>query len=205
MIAVLRKTMIQNGHLEKLVQIALSMGASDAKAILSSSILVEDNLAELCVEPRCSNYGLSPSCPPHVSGPSGFRKLKDELKYTVVIRVIIPSEVLLSSDSREWGRYLHELVAGIEQEAIRMGYPNSIAFAGGSCKQIFCREYLDCQKLIGSGECRYPGKARSSMSGYGINVFSLMETCEWDVNLNTSELVSKEDSMSWIAGLVMIG
>jgi hypothetical protein len=43
------------------------------------------------------------------------------------------------------------------------------------------------------------------MSGYGINVFALMETCEWDTNLNIGGVVSKEETMSWVAGLVMIG
>jgi len=192
-------------HLEKLMQKALSIGASDAKAIRSDDILVEEKLAKLCIEPRCSNYGLSSSCPPYVSGPSGFRKLKDKLKNAIVVRVIVPSDVLLSNESRELWRFLHELVAQIEQEAIGMGYINSIAFAGGSCKQIFCQEHSDCQKISGNGKCRHPQYARSSMSGYGINVFALMEACGWETNLNTQEVVSNDDSMSWVAGVVMIG
>jgi predicted metal-binding protein len=196
---------VTRAHLEKLVELAISTGASDAKAIPSSAISVQDRLANLCVEPRCSNYGLSPSCPPHVSGPSGFRDLQRELKHAIVVRIVVPSSVLLSSESRELGRFLHELVAGIEREAVEMGYPASKAFAGGSCKHIFCHEHLECRKLSEDGACRHPQHARASMSGYGVDVFELMRTCGWPVNVNPRESESEADSMSWVAGLIMIG
>ena len=190
---------------DQLVQTALSLGASDARVISSSDILVEEKLAQLCLEPRCSNYGLSMSCPPNVSGPSGFKELREKLKYAVVIRLLVPSQVLLSSDSRELGRFLYELVAAVEQEAIRLGYSQSIAFAGGSCKQLFCHEHLECRNLSDNGKCRHPKYARSSMSGYGVNVSALMKTCGWETNLNTDEVESGDAAMSWLAGLVMVG
>jgi predicted metal-binding protein len=190
-------------HLEELAQLAISMGASDARAIDSSDILVKESLAKKCVEPRCSNYGLSPSCPPHVSGPEGFRKLQETHEHAIVVRLVVPAAALLSHESRDLGRLLHELVAGIEHEAVEMGYADSKAFAGGSCKNMFCQEHLECRRLSEDGECRHPASARPSMSGFGIDVFELMEACGWPANVNTGE--SNSDSMSWLAGLVMIG
>jgi predicted metal-binding protein len=192
-------------HLEELVRLALSMGASDAKAIDSSDILVKESLANKCVEPRCESYGLSPSCPPHVSGPSGFRDLQETHEHAIVVRIVVPAAALLSHERRDFGRLLHELVAGIEHEAVEMGYADSKAFAGGSCKNIFCHEHLECRRLSKDGECRHPEHARPSMSGFGIDVFDLMETCGWPANVNTSEVELDPDSMSWLAGLVMIG
>jgi predicted metal-binding protein len=196
---------VTRAHLEKLVELALSTGASDARAIPSGEISVQDHLANLCVEPRCASYGLSPSCPPHVSGPSGFRDLQQRLKHAIVVRIIVPSSVLLSSEGWELGRFLYELVAHIEQEAVGMGYSASEAFAGGSCKRIFCHEHLECRRLSENGECRHPQHARSSMSGYGVDVFELMKTCGWPVNVNPRESEPEADSMSWVAGLIMIG
>ena len=86
-----------------------------------------------------------------------------------------------------------------------MGHAGSIAFAGGSCKNLFCQEHLECRRLPEDGECRHPDLARPSMSGFGIDVFELMRTCGWPANVNTGEAGSDADSVSWLAGLVMIG
>ncbi|MDY6838480.1 MAG: DUF2284 domain-containing protein [Thermodesulfobacteriota bacterium] len=192
-------------HLERLADLAISMGASDAKIIASSDILVKDELAKRCSQPRCQNYGLAPSCPPHVSGPAGFRDLQRKLEQALVVRVVVPSAMLLSSVSTELGRFVCELVASIEKEAIRMGFTRSRAFAGGSCKELFCQDHSECPKLSGTGECRYPKYARPSMSGYGIDVFALMKTCGWSTNPSKEEGVWKDESVAWVAGLVMIG
>jgi len=192
-------------YLEKLVQKAISMGASDAMSIPSNDISVEDHLARYCLEPRCPTYGLSPSCPPYVSGPDGFREIRQTHKHAIVVRLDAPATVLFSDKNTVIFRLLHEIVAGIEQEAMRSGYPNSKAFAGGSCKKIFCDTYPDCSVLTENGICRYPQTARPSMSGFGINVSALMRTCGWpaDINVHRTELDS--DVMSWIAGLIMLG
>lgn len=181
------------------------MGASDAQRIASSEIIVENSLADLCREPQCENYGLSASCPPHVSGPSEFRKLQKTLKDAIVVRIVVPAASLFSDERREIMRLLHEIVAGIEQEAVNMGHGGSRAFAGGSCKKIFCNDHAECQRLSDAGECRYPNDARPSMSGFGINVSELMRTCGWPANISTRKKMSGKDSMSWVAGLVLIG
>jgi predicted metal-binding protein len=196
---------VNGARLERLVQMAISMGASDARAIASSSISVKNSLAKLCVKPRCANYGLSPSCPPHVAGPSGFRQLQEMLQHAIVVRLVVPVSVLLSFERLELGRFLHELVAGVEQQAILAGYSDSRAFAGGSCKKIFCSDHLECRRLSEQGECRHPEYARPSMSGFGVDVFELIKTCGWPANSVSRETGSDADSMSWVAGLIMIG
>ncbi|MBW1815470.1 MAG: hypothetical protein JRJ39_18120 [Deltaproteobacteria bacterium] len=82
-------------HLDKLIQKAIVMGASESAIIDSQNISVEDNLANYCIEPKCVYYGLSPSCPPHVSGPTEFRTLKKTHTHAVVVRIIVPSAALL--------------------------------------------------------------------------------------------------------------
>ena len=54
--------------------IPLGRRQSDTAVIAASEISIEDDLAKLCQEPQCENYGLSSSCPPHVAGPAGFRE-----------------------------------------------------------------------------------------------------------------------------------
>jgi predicted metal-binding protein len=190
--------------LTDLIRLATGLGASDACLISSSDITVEEGLANLCREPQCKNFGLSPSCPPHVGGPSEFRQLQKSLKQAVVIRLVVPSAALFSAERRGIMQLLHEIVAGVEQGAVLMGFLNSKAFAGGSCKKIFCPQYAGCPVLSEDTECRYPEHARPSMSGFGINVSELMKACGWPADIKTNEAEATADPLSWVAGLVLV-
>lgn len=194
-----------NWRLKELTQLAYQLGASGATDISTSDISVEDDLANLCREPQCASYGLSTSCPPHVPGPSGFRELLKNFKHAIVIKIDVPLEILLSTDRRDIMKLLHEIAAGIEQAAVKTGYSNSKAFAGGSCKTIFCRDHEDCRVLTEGGECRNPRHARPSMSGFGINVSKLMQAAGWTMNRYTNEADSDTASTAPICGLILIG
>jgi len=194
-----------NDRLKDLTQLAFRSGASGAEAICTSDILVEDDLANLCREPRCEGYGLSTSCPPYVSGPSGFRELLKNFKHAIVIKIDVSLEILFSSERSDIMKLLHEVVSGIEQTAVKTGYPGSKAFAGGSCKNIFCHDHASCRVLAEGGECRNPRHARPSMSGFGINVSKLMKAAGWTMNRYNSEADPDKVSTAPICGLILIG
>jgi len=191
--------------LNRLTQRACQLGASDAGAISTTEISVEEDLANLCREPGCENYGLSASCPPYVAGPDGFRKLLNTFKYAVVFKIDVPSEILFSDERRDIFRLLHEIAASIEQSAIEIGCHDSKAYAGGSCKQIFCRDHPDCRVLAENGECRNPLFARPSMSGFGINVLKLKKAAGWMSNKTSQNDDPDTISMQTFCGLVLIG
>jgi len=191
--------------LKELTRLACHFGASNAKVISTSEISIEDDLAELCREPQCKNYGLSASCPPHVAGPSGFRELLQNFEQAVVFMIDVPSAILLSDDRREVFRALHEIAAGIEHSAVEIGYHHSRAYAGGSCKRIFCQDYTCCRVMKEGRECRNPHRARPSMSGFGINVSKLMQVAGWTMNRITQDTSRERVSMGTVCGLVLIG
>lgn len=191
-------------ELNELTKLACSLGASDAAIISVSAISVEDDLAKLCREPQCENYGLSASCPPHVAGPSGFRELKKKFQQAVVFKIDVPSEILLSSQRRDIFQLLHEIAADIEQAAIKMGYPNSKAFAGSSCKKLFCEDHIDCRVLADGGACRNPDRARPSMSGFGINVSKLLQAAGWQMDRITRDTDPDDVPMGTVSGLVLV-
>lgn len=188
--------------LNPLVRFALSEGAGNARAIAAAHITVEERLADLCA--TCPSRGFSFSCPPHAGGAGEFRKLREHLSWAVVVQLVVPMSALFSGERRELGKFLHELVAGVEARAAGLGYTDSRALAGGSCKSIFCHDHPDCRRLAG-GPCRHPEHARPSMSGFGINVPLLMDRCNWPSDLNKNRPSTGEESMSWLAGLVLIG
>ncbi len=193
------------GKLSKLVKAAKRLGASDAAIILSSDIVVDNDLANLCnADPPCENYGMSTSCPPHVSGPSGFRTWQKNSRHSIVVRINVPQAIMFSDERHEVMRLLHEIVAGVEKMAIEMGFSDSKAFAGGSCKEIFCPEHVACRVLSGEGKCRNPQFARPSMSGFGINVTELMKSAGWPAKKIIHKKDSEAESMAWIAGLILL-
>lgn len=192
-------------NFETLTRSAMELGASGARVISAGEIVAEDYLAGFCREPQCPNFGLSPSCPPNVSGPDGFRRMVKTVPYAIVVKIDLPSSVLFSDQRHEFVRLLHEIVAKTEQKAVGMGFANSKAFAGGSCKQLFCDDETDCRVLANNGKCRHPHKARPSMSGFGVNVSEMMKSAGWPCEINVKKPEPGADPMSWIAGVVLVG
>lgn len=190
--------------MEMLISQACLAGATEVRMLSPAEISVEDRLVLFCSEPRCENYGLSPSCPPHVAGPVGFERLREKSRSALIVRLEVPSAVLFSNERKEVMRLLHEIVAGIELAAVALGYSGSKAFAGGSCKDLFCHNYLFCQVLAHEGPCRNPRMARPSMSGFGINVAKMMEAAGWSVTKNSPLTDPVVEAMTWVAGLIMI-
>jgi predicted metal-binding protein len=179
-------------------------GAADAALIPAAGIVVEDDLARHCREPRCENYGRSPGCPPHVSGPGGFRALLKRYRRALAVRIDVPTRVLLSPERRDVMALLHDIVADAEQAAVAMGFLNARAFAGGSCKTTFCNAHAECRVLSEGRPCRNPGRARPSMSGFGINVSRLMQAAGWQGEYLDPHAPGNGEGMSWIAGLVLL-
>jgi len=199
------RNVISKAELDRLTQIAAQLGASGASVIPSGDVLAENELAKICNGSQpCGSYGLAPSCPPHVSGPEGFRKWQEKSTYSIIVRIDILSSAMFSDERREIMQLLHEIVAGVEQTAAEMGYLGSKAFAGGSCKNLFCQDEADCLVLSDNGNCRYPQLARPSMSGFGINVAKLMQSAGWSGEKTTPEDAADAESMSWVAGLIVI-
>jgi predicted metal-binding protein len=192
--------------LKDLLDGACQAGATEAALVATSAIVVDPELAERCRQPRCENYGLSRSCPPHVAGPAAFKVELDGYRQALFFKIDVPSEILYSSDSRELFHLLHEIAAGIEQAAIRRGLTRAKAFAGGSCKSIFCHEHLECQALAGHGECRHRQAARPSMSGFGINVAELLRLVGWSAagGETLGRPDRSADKTAFVCGLVLL-
>lgn len=190
--------------IEELVQMALQIGAGaiDVVAVSPSDISVEDGLADMCREPRCSYYGLSANCPPYVSGPSGFRDLLKNCEHVLAVKIDVPVGCLLT-DVFDTLKLLYEIVAGIEKSAIELGYVNSKAFAAGSCKIIFCREHGGCH-VIDGGECRHPQYARPSIEAHGVNVYELNKTAGWLMNQDVNVVNTNQVSTGALYGLVLV-
>ena len=195
---------ITNKRTQDLINSAKSLGATDACLIPSAELVIKDELALICRDPGCPNYGQSFSCPPYVQGPDHIRELINHLPHALIVRVIVPASSLLKWERVDIGRILHEMVANLESDALGSGSTRAYAFAGDSCKDLFCSNHLNCQRVYENGPCRHPDLARPSMSGFGVDVYQMIQSCGWKTNLNQEENEGAEDELSWVAGLVLL-
>lgn len=183
---------------------ALDAGATGVTVIATGDIVVRDELADRCREPGCENYGKSKSCPPNVAGPSHFRKLLEAFTQAIFFKIDVPSDILYSSERLEVFRLLHTTTAGIERAAVELGFDKAQAYAGGSCKELFCSDHRECMALSEKGICRNPEQARPSMSGFGIDVGSLFKTAGWKMNWVFDDNGPTKTKMANVCGLVLI-
>jgi predicted metal-binding protein len=194
-----------NKRLADLVGLARTLGADGAVLIPTAKIVVEERLADLCRAPGCQNYGLSASCPPHVGGPAAFRGLLNALRHSVFFKLDVATAILLSDERWPLYRRLHRIGGHLRQASVDRGFGNTRAFAGGSCRSIFCREHPDCRVVDRHRACRHPTVALPSMSGYGVNVMRLMACAGWSMNPITRDTAPETIPTGSVSGLVLVG
>lgn len=195
-----------DGNFTKLIELARRLGAGDAAMIPAAEISAEDDLAKLCLDAPCEHYGMSAGCPPHVAGPCWFRDLLKGRSWALVFKIEVPSRLLLSEQRREVFGLLHQIAAAVEQSAVQMGYHASKGFAGGSCKDLFCRDRRECRVVAEGRPCRNPDRARPSLSGFGINVSKLMHAAGWILNrVGGPTDGTTASGTGTVCGLVLLG
>ncbi len=197
-------TLATQNKIDLLIRFATDNGATAAAELSPRDIHVEKSLAAYCRQPKCPHFGMSMSCPPHISGPAGFKMLALNSSSAIAIRIEIDAESLHGEGRPEVMRLLHEITAAVEIEAKRLGFTNASGFSGGSCKISFCGNYDTCRVLSGEGGCRYPDQARPSMSGFGVNVGELMKSAGWSSNLFSTEPGKNTPQPAWVAGVVLL-
>ncbi|PLX41345.1 MAG: hypothetical protein C0608_06155 [Deltaproteobacteria bacterium] len=192
--------------LQKLAELVRSLkraGASDARVVDVSKIIVDEALAARCLEPKCPNYGLALSCPPNVEGPEGMREKLKRFEKAVTLKLDVPLKLLNSKESYTAFKRLSELAVGAEELAKELGFREAEAYTGGSCKVIFCGEEERCQALSG-GACRQPRFARRSMSGYGVDVTALAAEAGWKLSWSGVQPEDGGEKLASVYGLVLI-
>jgi len=169
-------------------QIALEMGAADAKIIQADRVVVEDRVLLKC-KVGCFKYGKTLACPPYVPTPEEFRKIVKDYSYALFIKfeseATADSEVAkylsksindsaIPQDIKEklqdfWAAWkadklqMLSTVIAIEKAALNNGYPLAVGLVSGECQL--------CEKCtLDKATCVHPTKARYSEDGVGVNV-----------------------------------
>ncbi len=182
--------MSENGSekFQFLVKLALENGATDAKIISTSKVVVEDRVVLKC-KVGCNHYGKTLACPPYTPSAEEFRKIVSEYSYAMFMKykstaeaapevlaklMVAETDTTVSKEIKEkaakfwqdWKddkRKMLESVVGLEKAAMNKGYSLAISFISGHCQ--LC-EKCNTETRI----CRNPNLARWSEDAVGVNV-----------------------------------
>lgn len=137
-------------NLKQFAELAVRMGAVDAKAIDPKSIVVKDWVRLKC-QYGCANYAKSLTCPPYSPTPEQTRKALKDYSHAILMRV--PDESTAT----------HNMIAKLERHVFLSGYHSAFGLVAGPCER--CRK---CNLQ----HCVYPRLARPSLESSGIDVYA---------------------------------
>ena len=182
----------QTDKFESLKQIALNLGAIEAKIIPVNNIVIEDRVVLKC-SLGCEKYGKTLACPPHAPTPDKFRKLVGEYNYAMFMQFkstaelapelikylaktpdnTVPAEIRAKVEQfwSSWkndGKRQLDTVIQLEKAASKEGFILAAGFISGSC--------TICPKCnVEKGICIHPEMRRFSEEGLGVNVKATAE------------------------------
>jgi len=136
--------------LKNFANLAVKMGAAEAKLINVKNVFVEDWVRLKC-QYGCGGYNKSLTCPPYSPTPD---QTKRALKgYSRAILMQLPDESMKT----------HDMVAKLERHVFLRGYYSALGLPAGPCER--------CKKC-NLKHCVYPRLARASMEACGIDVYA---------------------------------
>jgi len=151
-------------YFQQLHSEAIQLGATKAKIIPVSSIVVDERVRLKCLIPLCDKYNRHLMCPPNLPSVEEFRKSLKKYSKALFVQLSFEKAGKFSkTEIRRYGLLLHQIIHQLERKALWLGYPLSAGLIGGSCK--LCRE---CSGP--AGPCRRPLMSRPSIEGMGIDV-----------------------------------
>ncbi|MEM3043773.1 MAG: DUF2284 domain-containing protein [Thermoplasmata archaeon] len=194
-------------QLERYRREAIRLGATDARVVPASRIVVDERVALKCRVPVCFGYGTSANCPPHTLRPEETRALVAMYRHAIVLKLDIPPEVIVRDRETVMQRVeaykkIFDIVSAIESMAFYDGHYLAVGFAAGSCRSTFCHR-AECAVLRGE-RCRNELRARPSMEAVGIDAYRIATELGWDIYPIGSSCKKEEVPRGTLMGVVMV-
>ena len=173
--------------LGKYRQLALELGASDARIISTDLVAIDDRVLFRCMSPMCPYYKTNLNCPPHSFTPDQTRRLVENYENGIFIMLEVPPGEHADRDYYDTKKHripgavkMYRIVAEVQNAAYYDGHPLAAAFGGGPCcKRVFCPT-VECNGVKGEG-CRFGHKVTPTMHSVGMDVFTMAARVGWDL------------------------
>ncbi len=156
--------------LKAFCELAVKLGATDAKAIKAADVIVA-NWVFLKCKFGCDGFGKCLTCPPNSPAPETTRHVLAEYEWAILVHVA-------KNAKSDW-KSIRNIIPKLEREIFLRGYYAAFGFASGPC-------YL-CGDVCNMKECKHPEEARPSMEAAGINVYATAHHAGFPLKVVTKE------------------
>jgi predicted metal-binding protein len=136
--------------------------------------------------------------------PDQFRRVLEQHHTALVFKFDVSTKILQSDERLEVFKKLHLCAADLERKALDVGFSKAHGLAAGSCWQVFCADKGECPALTDTRKCRFPHKARPSVSSQGVDVYKLCEDLDWPIKRITKKTDPDAVPMGLLAALVLL-
>ncbi|MDD4775311.1 MAG: DUF2284 domain-containing protein [Syntrophomonas sp.] len=174
---------------------AQGIGFDPTKLLLAKDIVVDERVRMHCQLNLCCNYGHNLMCPPFLPPIAETRVLVGKYTFALLLQM---QQKLQQSDKEsmrqvfnETARRFGQLAVTLERKAFSDGFRLAMALGAGECK--LCST---CAIQNGDHHCIYPGTARPSMEGMGIDVGKTFAAAGLTLEFRSDQLT--------VAGLLLI-
>ncbi len=159
--------------LRKVIDTLKKKGASEARLIKVSDVVVDERVRLKCQVPICDSYGKNLMCPPYLPSVAEFRAALARYDRALLVQLSVPLHKKSKGRTKavfDPARVLHELVNLGERLCFEAGWRFATGLIGGCCR--LCEI---CIVMEPEGHCRHPFRARPSMEAMGIDVIGTLE------------------------------
>lgn len=166
---------------------ARELGADDAVIISPATVVTADWVRMKCLY-GCDGPGAYRCCPPLAPPLDQTRRLLDSYQRVVLLAV---GPFTGYDDSDEHGRRLNDAVTDLERALFLAGFHKAWAMGAGPCDR--------CEPCPLDEPCKFPERARPSMEGCGVDVFTTVRNAGWKI-----EVVKDKDDEYRFFALVLV-
>ncbi|WP_455278773.1 DUF2284 domain-containing protein [[Eubacterium] cellulosolvens] len=177
-----------------LEELALDLGAIEAKIILAENVVVEDRVVLKCMS-GCPSYKKKLNCPPYAPTVDEFRKMLKDYRFAMLVKFKSNAEIKNENIARsllrcqydeeipkdlkeeatkfmdDWkkdNRKFNKTVLELEKAAFNKGFTFAVGFSIGSCSL--------CEKCsLEDKVCIYPTMTRFPEHAVGVNIKKTIE------------------------------
>ena len=147
--------------MEAMVQQALAFGFSQAAVLSMDTLVLREEVRDMCSADKCRKYGKSWVCPPACGTLEHNRAALTAHKDGLIVQTTGTLEDDFDYEGMQAAGALHQRRLREFYRQLRVACPGTVALGSGGCSLCEKCTYPDAP-------CRFPAEAMVSMEAYGL-------------------------------------